>query len=579
MGSLPDDKKKELEAAIKGAKLQTPLTAVYWLESDTASPGGTWNADVYWSQDETGRSRKVHRQSVDPVKLVRKVLELEQKRAANQPVPAGAWTFEAWNDYWIANLAGATANENTVQRTYEPQIRLYLNPRRGGFDLPALRPSHFSTLYQELKREGLAPGSIGHVHATARRSLNAAVAEGLLDSNPVAKVEPPTVRKNSPASFDDRETEDIVAVLESKQHSSDWRLVRRRVRHHLTLMGGRQGEMLGLRLPCYDRDTGLIDIKWQLQRKTYRHGCTDARACAEPHHRGQTCLGQVWTHGCERPEACARPHCGRIYYPFEERERATAKPSRKVRRRCEPGCTRHARACPDRVKGPCVKHKNCRPCGADCVGHAIKCPQRVGGLVLMLSEPQDEEEPTPPPEAATGRKRGRRRDREEEQGLVPKSEAGKRRAALPEYLRIAINEWLDIRAGMRLRAGSAWEGDRWQTILCDELGRPLDPRADWAEWGITLNEAGVRYREPHVGRRQAAKAALIMGVDRRVVMAMFGWSSEAMITRYQDVDDELLLEAADRVGGHYMPGSTTGRTTGELQIESIADVIPTYETA
>lgn len=583
MDSLSDDKRQELEAAAREAGLQLPKTPIYYLGPAKSLPGetrGTWNAEVSMGAGDDGRKKKLHRQSYDPVALVRKVLDLEERREKKKPAPkkGQTWTFETWMQYWVEHIAPLTANENTCTRTYEPQIRLYLGPRRGGFALEDLVPSHFSTLYMELKREGLAAGSIGHVHATARRGLNAAVSDGLIDSNPVNKVEPPTGRTNSPRSFDSTEIELVIDVIERKRRSADWRMVRRAARQHLTLLGGRQGEMLGLRLDCYDRDTGLIDVRWQLQRKKYQHGCADPAACAKPHHRGKVCEGQVWEHGCADPQACARPHCGRLYYPFEERERESAHPGRKIRKRCKPGCERHARVCPDKVKGRCSKHKDCKPCKADCTGHAIKCPQRTGGLTLMLSDPTVEEE-APVMPSSTGRKRGRKRDREQEQGLPVKTEAGDRRAALPDYARLAVNEWLDFREQLRRRAGSAWEGDRWQTIICDELGRPIDPRRDWAEWGETLREAGVTYREPHVGRRQAAKAALVMGVDRRVVMAMFGWASEAMLTRYQDVEDELLLEAAERMGEHYLRGRATTATTTEMSQGSIADLLPAYETA
>jgi site-specific recombinase XerD len=140
--------------------------------------------------------------------------------------------------------------------------------------------------------------------------------------------------------------------------------------------------------------------------------------------------------------------------------------------------------------------------------------------------------------------------------------------------------WLAHREQLRERAGSAWEGERWQTVFCDELGRPVDPRRDWPEWGELLAEAGVvEYREPHVNRRNAAKAALVMGVDRRVVMAMFGWASEAMVTRYQDVPDELLIEAAERIGERYTRTRTTGSTTGTDDFGSIADLLPANDEA
>jgi site-specific recombinase XerD len=39
-----------------------------------------------------------------------------------------------------------------------------------------------------------------------------------------------------------------------------------------------------------------------------------------------------------------------------------------------------------------------------------------------------------------------------------------------------------------------------------------------------------------------------MGVDARTVMALMGWSSMALLQRYQHVVDELRRDAAERMG-------------------------------
>ena len=46
----------------------------------------------------------------------------------------------------------------------------------------------------------------------------------------------------------------------------------------------------------------------------------------------------------------------------------------------------------------------------------------------------------------------------------------------------------------------------------------------------------------------AATLRLAMGVDARTVMALMGWSSMALLQRYQHVVDELRRDAALRMG-------------------------------
>lgn len=110
-------------------------------------------------------------------------------------------------------------------------------------------------------------------------------------------------------------------------------------------VGFRQGETRGLRWPYVDLEPELFHPQWQLQRLTWRHGCTDAHACG------------------------ARPH------RFEA---------------CPPDCTTHKgykRGCPK----PCIK---------TCTNHASACPKRKGGG-LLFTRPKTKKStnpvPIPPP--------------------------------------------------------------------------------------------------------------------------------------------------------------------------------------
>jgi integrase len=62
-----------------------------------------------------------------------------------------------------------------------------------------------------------------------------------------------------------------------------------------------------------------------------------------------------------------------------------------------------------------------------------------------------------------------------------------------------------------------------------------------------LDEAGVDHRRVHDARHTAATLMLVLGVESRVVMATMGWSSMAMIQRYQHVVPQLRDEVASRM--------------------------------
>jgi integrase len=80
-------------------------------------------------------------------------------------------------------------------------------------------------------------------------------------------------------------------------------------------------------------------------------------------------------------------------------------------------------------------------------------------------------------------------------------------------------------------------------------GRPLNPNTDYHEWKALLSEAGVREARLHDARHTAATVLAILAVPTPTAMAIMGWSSAAMATRYQHVLDSILKGVAGQVGG------------------------------
>ncbi len=80
-------------------------------------------------------------------------------------------------------------------------------------------------------------------------------------------------------------------------------------------------------------------------------------------------------------------------------------------------------------------------------------------------------------------------------------------------------------------------------------GRPLNPNTDYHEWKALLSEAGVHDGRLHDARHTAATVLAILAVPTPTAMAIMGWSSAAMATRYQHVLDSILKGVAGQVGG------------------------------
>ncbi|HET7904809.1 MAG TPA: tyrosine-type recombinase/integrase, partial [Candidatus Eisenbacteria bacterium] len=67
-------------------------------------------------------------------------------------------------------------------------------------------------------------------------------------------------------------------------------------------------------------------------------------------------------------------------------------------------------------------------------------------------------------------------------------------------------------------------------------------------WRTAVKAAGVPGLRPHDLRRSAARNMRRAGVDKDVIKKLCGWSTDAMFSRYNIVDDRDLADGASRYG-------------------------------
>jgi len=238
---------------------------------------------------------------------------------------------------------------------------------------------------------------------TLNKSLNDAVRRRRIPRNPVAlahtpRYDPPDIE---PLTVDEAKRILLAAVYE-----------RNGVAFMLAIsLGLRRGEVLGLAWADVDVDAGRLDVRHQLERRRWRHGCADPLACT-----------------ADKP---------------------------------------------------------------------AQCPQPMGGG-LMLTE--------------------------------LKTKQSRRSLPIPTPLVVVLRRHRQQQRGTRIHAGSVWE--ETGLIFTNVYGRPIDPRDHSVHWTELLERLGIRPARLHDARHTAATLLLVQGVDQRVVMGMFGWTSAAMTTRY-----------------------------------------------
>jgi integrase len=101
-------------------------------------------------------------------------------------------------------------------------------------------------------------------------------------------------------------------------------------------------------------------------------------------------------------------------------------------------------------------------------------------------------------------------------GLVvaeTKSRSGRRVIGMPAELVAALQGHRAAQDAERELAADLWHDADW--LFAQPTGKPVDPRADYAEWQALLKAAGVRPARLHDARHTAATMLLVLNVPTR----------------------------------------------------------------
>lgn len=430
-----------------------------------------------------------------------------QAKAGEVTKPGAIPKVAAYLAEWL-NDSDHEWRYSTKHSAHEWAVVKYLIPGLGQWRLDQIPPSAIEDLLKGLRRtseqeregkelgirpKGLSDASVHGVFRVLRSALNDAVRRGIIPRSPIELMI--WLPKNVQVEFTPLFVAEVQAILEvcrGRRNGTRWTVA--------LPLGLRQGEALGM--PWWERPTSTrerdmgIDLAgaWmhvgrKAQRRKWEHGCADRAACAKPHCKTRPCPAR-WQHGCGKPPAeCTKQRVDRC-------------PQRTPR----PGCA-------------ISNHKNpetcAKVCPPGCTDHARSCPQRRNGGIVFED-----------PKTSSGNR-----------GVSLEDDEGRMVADLAAHRSEQERE--------RRAAGDMWE--EHGLVWCQPNGRPIDARADWEEWKEILDLAGVRDARVHDGRHTAATMLLLQGVDDATVMAVMGWSDRRMLARYQHVIAELRRAATRKV--------------------------------
>jgi integrase len=171
-------------------------------------------------------------------------------------------TVGEWMVFWLENVVRPKCAPKTYAG-YASVVKVWITPAIGRHRLSKLTPEHLDAFYADMTAADSR--QVRLVHAVLRRSLKIAVRYSRVGRNVAELVDPPVIERDEVEPFSKAEAKCILATAKGARNAARWTVA--------LSLGLRQGEALGLAWDDVDLAAGIIQVRSQLQRKTWRHGC------------------------------------------------------------------------------------------------------------------------------------------------------------------------------------------------------------------------------------------------------------------------------------------------------------------
>ena len=250
---------------------------------------GDWRAAITIGYD--GQGRQVRRTTSGKTKaecLRRRnelYLQLQQKTTTPTKV-----TVETFIHQWIDTAALEKYSPNSL-RNVKGHCRNYIIPTLGQYQIKDVGADEVRELDQAVRDAGCSDRTVQIVHSTFSAAMRDAVRRGLIEVNPVSRVDRPRAvsRPRTALTVDQARHLIMHSVTAGDSLASLWAAY--------LFLGPRKGELLGLTHDrvCLVEGAAQIDLSWALSSVPWRHG------------RGCKCSGGVRADKCGSREHAVPP--------------------------------------------------------------------------------------------------------------------------------------------------------------------------------------------------------------------------------------------------------------------------------
>lgn len=254
-------------------------------------PNGTWEGRVSYVDRATDRRRSVSVYGATAAECRRELKKVRQRIEDGKPAKDAPDTVASWLEQWRESSLAASDRKATTKSLYGSLSRKHLEATAiGAKRLDRLKPSDVETLIVELRGKKLADSTVRGVYTVLRQALDVAVRDGLLASNPAAKVKRPGVARTEARYLP---SVDVARLLDAAKG----------LRYYVAVLvmaatGLRRGEVAGLLWSDLDLDKGELMVRHTLSRVdgalVLTEPKTDRSRRRVPLHAGVVTALKVW---------------------------------------------------------------------------------------------------------------------------------------------------------------------------------------------------------------------------------------------------------------------------------------------
>lgn len=209
------------------------------------------------------RRKKIRRKS--KVALKAEMRAIEKQLTIHGDIPKSSSTVSVYMRYWLEHV---DQSRPKTRAGYRSKIEQYIVPAIGKLKLDQLMPADVRALENYVVNTlGLSPTSALQTYQILAKGLKDAEREGRVTRNVARLIDPPRRAVVKTTVLDSRQAARVIGSVAEARLGSRWATA--------LLTGMRQGEVLGLEIDRVNLHSSMIDLSWQLQRVSWRHGCGD----------------------------------------------------------------------------------------------------------------------------------------------------------------------------------------------------------------------------------------------------------------------------------------------------------------